>query len=121
MNHLDQMDGLRDGIGLRGYAQRDPLVEYQKEAYTQFERLLGSVESIVVKKLYRLNPAAQPQPRAVTLRKDEVVGGKAQKKVVKKSSPKSSGKKITRNDPCPCGSGLKYKKCGLVGAPQHKA
>ena len=120
MNHLDQMEGLRDGIGLRGYAQRDPLVEYQKEAFTQFERLIGSVKSGVVKKLYRLNPAASPQPRPVVLRKDEVVGGEAKQKPVTKPAPKASGNKLGRNDPCLCGSGLKYKKCGLINAPQHK-
>ncbi len=122
MDHLDNMESLRDGIGLRGYAQRDPLVEYQKESYAMFERLIGSVESEVVKKIYRLNPTSTPQPSSdVVLRKDEVSGGKVNKKTVKSEAKIDSGKeRIGRNDPCPCGSGLKYKKCGLVNAPSHK-
>lgn len=124
MDHLDNMESLRDGIGLRGYAQRDPLVEYQKESYAMFERLIGSVESTVVKKIYRLNPVAQPQPTPnIILRKDEVTGAETKKKNVlpeSKSSPDSKVR-IGRNDPCPCGSGLKYKKCGLIGAKEHQA
>nr|MBP9670505.1 SEC-C domain-containing protein [Candidatus Woesebacteria bacterium] len=122
MDHLDNMESLRDGIGLRGYAQRDPLVEYQKESYGMFERLIGSVESEVVKKIYRLNPVAQPQQAPkVTLRKDEVEGGEVKKKAVKAEATDTSSKeRIGRNDPCPCGSGLKYKKCGLIGAKQHR-
>jgi len=118
MDHLDQMESLRDGIGLRGYAQRDPLVEYQKEAYGQFERLVGSVESGVVKKLYRLNPVSAPrQPKAVTLRKDEVEAGQAKKKVVAKTAVKKTDHKLGRNDPCPCGSGKKWKKCHYPEIP----
>lgn len=124
MDHLDNMESLRDGIGLRGYAQRDPLVEYQKESYTMFERLIGSVESEVVKKIYRLNPVANPQPTPnMVMRKDEVAGVETKKKVVTpESSQAKSDKKerIGRNDPCLCGSGLKYKKCGLIGAKEHK-
>jgi preprotein translocase subunit SecA len=124
MDHLDNMESLRDGIGLRGYAQRDPLVEYQKESYTMFERLIGSVESEVVKKIYRLNPVAQPAPQPkVVLRKDEVTGGETKKKNVLPESKAPSDVKVRvgRNDLCPCGSGLKYKRCGLINAPEHKS
>lgn len=97
MDHLDNMESLRDGIGLRGYAQRDPLVEYQKEAYTMFENLIGSIESEVAHKLFRLNPVAQPTNNVAT-------------KTVKNNKNKSQ-KKIGRNDECWCGSGKKWKKC----------
>lgn len=123
MDHLDNMESLRDGIGLRGYAQRDPLVEYQKESYSMFERLIGSVESEVVKKIYRLNPVAQPKPAPKgILRKDEVSGAETKKKNLLPESKKSSDSKsrIGRNDPCPCGSGLKYKKCGMISAKAHR-
>jgi preprotein translocase subunit SecA len=130
MDHLDNMESLRDGIGLRGYAQRDPLVEYQKESYGMFERLIGSVESEVVKKIYRLNPVAQPQPTPnMVMRKADAEGVVARqappesinKTVSPRSSKSEAGKeRIGRNDPCPCGSGLKYKKCGMIGAPQHR-
>ena len=115
MDHLDNMESLRDGIGLRGYAQRDPLVEYQKESYTMFERLIGSVESEVVKKIYRLNPVgADPSVRPssnIILRKDEIQGSEVKKETVSPRSSQSEAGKVGRNDPCPCGSGLKYKKC----------
>jgi len=116
MEHLEQMEGLRDGISLRGYAQRDPLVEYQQEAYGMFERLVHSIEATVVKKIYRLNPVSSPQPRPVTPKKDTAP-----------SPPANSAKKLGRNDPCPCGAidpktgkVYKYKKCGLINASHHK-
>jgi len=133
MDHLDNMESLRDGIGLRGYAQRDPLVEYQKESYSMFERLIGSVESEVVKKIYRLNPAspavasAEAGGQRIILRKDEAegVGSERSRKddVVQPAlaSPVEASAKVGRNDPCPCGSGLKYKKCGLISAKEHRA
>jgi preprotein translocase subunit SecA len=123
MDHLDNMESLRDGIGLRGYAQRDPLVEYQQEAYGMFERLIDTIESSVVKKIYRINPVAAPQPAPkVILRKDTVGAGLAptREPTPKSTSPVAAMAKVGRNDPCPCGSGLKYKKCGLINAPEHK-
>jgi len=121
MDHLDNMESLRDGIGLRGYAQRDPLVEYQKESYGMFERLIGSVESEVVKKIYRLNPVSQPTPMPkMVLRKDNVQGGEIKKSAVPSEAKLEAQAKLGRNDPCPCGSGLKYKKCGLIGAKEHR-
>lgn len=114
MDHLESMESLRDGIGLRGYAQRDPLVEYQKEAYTMFERLISSIESEVVHRIYRLNPVSQPPtvtPKPGVLRKDEVEGGVVKTKVVKAEGAKKADPKLGRNDPCWCGSGKKWKKC----------
>lgn len=120
MDHLESMEGLRDGIGLRGYAQRDPLVEYQQEAYTMFGRLVGSIDSTVVKKIYRLTPAiAPPKVQELVLQKaDPVTSGKKPAKSTNKFA--KGNKKVGRNDPCPCGSGLKYKKCGLINAPEHR-
>lgn len=119
MDHLDAMESLRDGIGLRGYAQRDPLVEYQQEAYKMFERLVGTIESSVVKKIYRLNPASQPQqPAPVILRKDEVEGNSTKPTIVQPEAKSASAKKrLGRNDPCWCGSGKKWKKCHYPDIP----
>ncbi|MEI8232499.1 MAG: SEC-C metal-binding domain-containing protein, partial [bacterium] len=106
----------------RGYAQRDPLVEYQKESYSMFERLIGSVESEVVKKIYRLNPVAQPAPTPqMVLRKDEIVGAGSSRPTPAKNNitPQPITPDIGRNDPCPCGSGKKWKKCGMIGAKEH--
>ncbi len=99
-NHLSEMDYLRSGIGLRAMGQRDPLVEYQKEGYDLFEELIDNVKLSVVRLLLNFEKVS-----------------KENKKVEKNESKKVNfdGKgKIGRNDPCHCGSGLKYKKCGMV-------
>ena len=101
-NHLSEMDYLRSGIGLRAMGQRDPLVEYQKEGYDLFEELIFSVKSSVVRLLLNFDGMNQTQTES---------------KNVRTSSPGLDSKnskdfgKIGRNDPCPCGSGKKYKKC----------
>ncbi len=111
MDHLDNMESLRDGIGLRGYAQRDPLVEYQQEAFGMFERLIGAIESDVVRKIYRITPIQQPPtPQPIVLRKDEAVGVETKKKIIEPAA-NTAVKKLGRNDPCWCGSGKKWKKC----------
>ncbi len=124
MDHLDNMDSLRDGIGLRGYAQRDPLIEYQQEAFSMFERLITSIEQSVVKKIFRISPVSRPvsvTPRNMVLeKKDLVTGDKTVARKSKTTSNNSTNAKIGRNDPCPCGSGLKWKKCGLINSPQHR-
>jgi len=101
-NHLSEMDYLRSGIGLRAMGQRDPLVEYQKEGYDLFEELIFSVKSSVIRLLLNFDGMNQTQ---------------AESKNVSTASPGLDSKnskdfgKIGRNDPCPCGSGKKYKKC----------
>ncbi len=95
-NHLSEMDYLRSGIGLRAMGQRDPLVEYQKEGYDLFEELIYNVKLSVVRLLLNFDSSAikeQKKPKPNNLEKQK------------------NNKKIGRNDPCDCGSGLKYKKC----------
>ena len=95
-NHLSEMDYLRSGIGLRAMGQRDPLVEYQKEGYDLFEELIYNVKLSVVRLLLNFDSSAikeQKTPKPNNLEKQK------------------NNKKIGRNDPCDCGSGLKYKKC----------
>ena len=99
-NHLSEMDYLRSGIGLRAMGQRDPLVEYQKEGYDLFEELIDNVKLSVVRLLLNFEKVSQDN-----------------KKKEKKESEKvnfDTKNKIGRNDPCHCGSGLKYKKCGMI-------
>ena len=100
-NHLSEMDYLRSGIGLRAMGQRDPLVEYQKEGYDLFEELIFSVKSSVVRLLLNFDGVdvskKESKPKSSFLSSD----GKGNKDFGK----------IGRNDPCPCGSGKKYKKC----------
>jgi len=123
VDHLDAMDNLREGVGLRGYAQQDPLVEYKKEAFASFERLMEAIDSEVICRIFRvqLNPPPQFHPRPIQTNIDQedqmglkgpsVQAGPIQSPRASRISPKRTGKKIGRNDPCWCGSGKKWKKC----------
>jgi preprotein translocase subunit SecA len=127
MNHLDEIDYLRQGIGLRGYGQRDPLIEYKREAFHMFSHLMENMRSTTVRTIFKVSmvsaqPAAQleeqPQniqlsgasdnaPQFAEVSKEESIGGSApapQKPIINKDN-------IGRNDPCPCGSGKKWKNC----------
>ncbi len=99
-NHLSEMDYLRSGIGLRAMGQRDPLVEYQKEGYDLFEDLIHNVKLSVVRLLLNFEKVSAENNN---LKKEET-----------KEVNLNNKDKIGRNDPCHCGSGLKYKKCGML-------
>jgi len=113
-DHLLAMDHLKEGIGLRGYGQRDPLVEYKKESYELFEDLMGRIEEDTLRFLFLLQPVEEKKQAEQVerrRRKQEFVmsnqnGGDGAARQVKRDSPK-----VGRNDPCPCGSGKKFKKC----------
>lgn len=109
MNHLDAMDNLRQGIGLRGYAQKDPLVEYKNEGYTMFESLMWAIDDDIVHRIFKVqiqqqNPLPQQHVHAVTNRPAGEVSEDKNKKNAEQA-------KLGRNDPCWCGSGKKFKKC----------
>jgi preprotein translocase subunit SecA len=106
MDHIDAMDQLRNGISLRAYAQRDPLIEYKFEAYQAFQDMIFSMKEDVVKYILRVRVVQKLEERKMV----ENQGEEAEKKPVK------VGAKIGRNDLCPCGSGKKYKKCCGRGA-----
>ena len=99
-NHLSEMDYLRSGIGLRAMGQRDPLVEYQKEGYDLFEDLIDNVKLSVIRLLLNFENAKQDNKE------------KSETKDPKEVSLNNK-EKIGRNDPCPLGCGIKYKKCGI--------
>lgn len=101
MDHIDAMDQLRNGISLRAYAQRDPLIEYKFEAYEAFQGMIYSIKEDVTRYIPRVKIVQQPEERKMF----ENQGEEAVKE------PVHVGAKIGRNDPCPCGSGKKYKKC----------
>ena len=108
MDHIDNMDQLRKGIGLRAYAQRDPVIEYKEEGYNMYEEMLGNIREDVIKLLFavRIEREIRHDETAVKqMTASHANSGEATKKPVVK------GKKPGRNDPCPCGSGKKYKKC----------
>ncbi len=102
MDHIDAMDGLKGGIGLRAYGQRDPLVEYKFEGFDMFENMISAIKEDVVRLIYRVMLAA-PQPVVKNMHQN--LGEEQSKQPIKKD------KKIGRNEPCPCGSGKKYKHC----------
>jgi preprotein translocase subunit SecA len=108
MDHLLGMDQLKEGIGLRGYGQMDPLKEYQKEGYSMFVSMIEGMKENTLKTLFRIRVAPQEQPSVVVPKKEMVLshGGDGGSSPVKRKTPK-----IGRNDPCPCGSGKKYKHC----------
>jgi preprotein translocase subunit SecA len=108
-DHLLAMDHLRDGIGLRGYAQVDPLRAYQKEGYDMFMNMIQRIQEDTVRTLFLIRLRQAEQIPSWEQRQDRVsysYGGDGESQPVKKDS-----KKVGRNDPCPCGSGKKFKKC----------
>ncbi len=109
MDHIDSMEQLRQGINLRAYAQRDPVVEYKFEAMDMFDEMIASIKEETVKMLFHVVPQAKIERTQVIKPMAENYGGDGtvQKKPVVKAD------KIGRNDPCPCGSGKKYKHCCL--------
>jgi preprotein translocase subunit SecA len=133
IEHLDAMDYMRRGIGLRGYGQHDPLVEYKKEAYHLFNELNNLIQKEVVYSIFKIGDVKQVKAPSLADRAknfsapskvmDEnsasFSGFKQMEKgshsatidMVKPKQKDASGEKIGRNDPCPCGSGKKYKKC----------
>jgi preprotein translocase subunit SecA len=114
-NHLYDLDHLKKGVGLRAYGQKDPLIEYQRESYAMFEKMLARVRDQMVEYVFRvkLPPAAvhRPDPAAVPAGGREQGSPGREGAAVKKPQGKYSNLKVGRNDPCPCGSGKKYKKC----------
>ena len=112
MDHIDAITALKEGIGLRAYAQTNPLQAYKIESYNMFEELNKSIREEAVKAVFSLKPR----------KKEEVMNVNVNNKITNmmtsgggedtpKRKPVKAEKKIGRNDPCPCGSGKKYKNC----------
>ncbi|MCS7164484.1 MAG: preprotein translocase subunit SecA [Thermodesulfovibrio sp.] len=104
-DHLLRIDHLKEGIGLRGYAQRDPLVEYKKEAFELFEEMSRNIVSEILTRLFKIQVKEESEIKVARSYKINRSDGDSPKEPIKKPY------KIGRNDPCPCGSGKKYKKC----------
>jgi len=122
-DHLLTLDHLKEGIGLRGYGQKDPLVEFKKEAFTLFEDMMGRIDTETVRYLFLVQPA-RPEDEAKEIERRQrkqqqemqLQAGAVQAAQSEAPKPVRAGAKVGRNDPCPCGSGKKYKKCHGVAA-----
>ena len=105
---------MRTGIGLRGYGQRDPLVEYKKETYYMFNELLALIQKEVVYSIYKVGLGIQLAP-SVMQKGNMILQGAAKdandNAIATGKKRDKEGNEVGRNDPCPCGSGKKYKKC----------
>jgi preprotein translocase subunit SecA len=118
-DHLCSLDHLKEGIGLRGYGQRDPLIEYKKESYDMFEDLRTRIEEETVRFLYLMEPISREENEAREREREEARRRVQREQNLVYSSGNSASEviskreaaKVGRNDPCPCGSGKKFKKC----------
>ena len=118
-DHLLNMDHLKEGVGLRGYGQKNPLQEYQKEGFEMFEEMVHRIQEDVAQKLFtiemaRENAVQEMQVQQVQQRPQRMVlshGGAEQAAAAPATAAKRDAMKAGRNDPCPCGSGKKYKRC----------
>jgi preprotein translocase subunit SecA len=131
LGHLEEMDYLRDSVKLRAYGQQDPLVEYKNEGRRMFEELIHAVEENIAKTIMQVELAPHPSTGSGqdSLMNHQHVRYSGPASSTANSAPAQQGQggqnaqsspKIGRNDPCPCGSGLKYKRCGMIGAAEHK-
>lgn len=110
MDHIDAMDELKQGVGLRAYGQHDPVIEYREQGFEMFEATINAIQEETVRRMFlvRVQPAQDVKREKVAKEIHAVGNGDS---VVKKQPIHNAAKKVGPNDPCPCGSGKKYKKC----------
>jgi preprotein translocase subunit SecA len=108
-DHLLGMDHLKEGIGLRGYGQRDPLTEYKKEAFDMFADLTGRISMDTLSRLFKIQIKEEESVKKQHIQPKQVQYNRGESSEA--LQPVARGRKVGRNDPCPCGSGNKYKKC----------
>ncbi|MBQ3192588.1 MAG: preprotein translocase subunit SecA [Oscillospiraceae bacterium] len=110
MDNIDAMDDLKQGIGLRAYGQHDPVIAYKEEGFAMFEAMIEAIREETVRRMFlvQLRPTQEVKREKVA---KETGTAAATKTVVKKQPVRNAAKKVGPNDPCPCGSGKKYKKC----------
>ena len=110
MDHIDAMDELKQGVGLRAYGQHDPVIEYREQGFEMFEATINAIQEETVRRMFlvRVQPAQDVKREKVAKEIHAVGNGDS---VVKKQPVHNAANKVGPNDPCPCGSGKKYKKC----------
>ncbi len=111
MDHIDAMSELKQGIYLRSYGQRDPVVEYRLEGFEMFDEMIESIRQDTLKMLYLVQVRTGEGPKREQVAKPIETGHGGDDSVKKQPVRKTAAQKVGRNDPCPCGSGKKYKKC----------
>ncbi len=111
MDHIDNMDALKSGIGLKAYGQQDPVIAYQKEGFEMFDEMIEHIHEDVVSMLVHVNVEYPPEPPKQQTELIESHGGDSQERSVNQPEVKPASARVGRNDPCPCGSGKKYKNC----------
>ncbi len=119
MDHIDAMQELRNGIGLRAYGQHDPVVEYKREGFDMFDAMIDAIREDTVRMIYLARVRTQEAPKREQIAHETGAAGADDGSLQK--TPVRAAKKIGMNDPCPCGSGKKYKKCCYLkesGQPQ---
>ncbi len=125
IEHLVAVDYLRTGIGLRGYGQRDPLVEYKKETFRMFNELLSLIQKEVVYTIFKVSIGIELAPSVMAANNmqfqgaEKTMGGEITS-AVNREPKNETGETIGRNDVCFCGSGVKYKRCGMVNSAEHQ-
>ena len=110
MDNIDAMDDLKQGIGLRAYGQHDPVVAYKQEGYEMFQAMVNAIREETVRRMFLVQVKPAQEVKREKVAKETVASGAASEGVIKKQ-PIRKDKKVGPNDPCPCGSGKKYKKC----------
>ena len=114
MEQIDSMQDLRQGIVLRAYGQNNPVIEYKREGYEMFSQMISAIREETIRRLFVVKVKTQEEVKREKVAKDTFEGGPvgASDKTVKRQ-PTMRKAKVGRNDPCPCGSGKKYKNCCL--------
>ena len=110
MDNIDAMDDLKQGIGLRAYGQHDPVVAYKEEGYEMFQSMINSIREETVRRMFLVQVRPQQEVKREKVAKETGTAA-ATATQVKKEPVRNRDKKVGPNDPCPCGSGKKYKKC----------
>ena len=109
MDNIDAMDDLKQGIGLRAYAQHDPVIAYKEEGYEMFQAMVTSIREETIRRLFLVQVRPTQEVKRQKVAKETATSGTPSGQV--KTQPIRKDKKVGPNDPCPCGSGKKYKHC----------
>ena len=109
MDNIDAMDDLKQGIGLRAYGQHDPVIAYKEEGYQMFEAMIQAIKDETIRRMFLVRLAPQQEVKRERVAKETGTAAASQAQV--KKQPVRKEQKVGPNDPCPCGSGKKYKKC----------